>query len=134
MRRQCSQNSQLMHHSSRGRGRHEGSTIRLLLFLGQQLSRMERWPPVTLALAAGELCIPYDIAGVAASTGLYHCYSLCTAGMVALFLEPEALDFVPPLSQACLLPRKIVEVSRSTNFLLDLSWQKLAYVLVFIGS
>ena len=94
--------------------------VSLLLMLGNQVRQMDQKPPVTLALVAGEASFP-----IAYETSISMCLKhvmWCAAVQVLLFAAPQEIaSFIPTISNACLHPYKVLEVSTAGNYMKPLS-------------
>ena len=104
--------------------RQQHTLLSLGMLLAQQVAGMERKPPLTLALAAGEgqprslpatrarRCDRRCIADAFTSI-LFHPHSLALlllAVQVLFFLKPEGLeDVVPSIRKACLQPAAVLQ-------------------------
>ena len=80
----------------------------LLLMLGNQVRQMDQKPPITLFLVAGKLLLEQSVV----ETSKHQIY-MCVAVQVLLFAAPQELAaFIPSISNACLHPYRVLEVSR----------------------
>ena len=89
--------------------------VSLLLMLGNQVRQMDQKPPVTLVLVAGRS--KSQLEHQSFTSPLLKCVMWCAAVQVLLFAAPQEIaSFIPTISNACLHPYKVLEVSIAGNY------------------
>lgn len=90
--------------------------VSLLLMLGNQVRQMDQKPPVTLVLVAGRS--KSQVAHQSFNT--FDNVMWCDAVQVLLFAVPQEIAyFIPTISNACLHPYKVLEVSTAGNYIIQ---------------